>query len=543
MTKSGSSTGFDGLDHRDQRLAGTGQFVNTQFSLEPPDQGLCVGNGYVLEAVNTAFEVFGSDGTSLTAPEAFNQFYGLAPEINRSTGVRGDFTSDPKCEFDSATGRWFMTMLQADAPGTLPSCGSAFGLPPCSRAHILIAVSQTGDPRGAWNTFSIDATDDGLNGTPNNSSATIVCPCFGDQPLLGMNADAVFISTNEYGTPTAANTNPSNPENGAQIYSVSKSQLEGAASGSPPTVVHLNVGAMPMPSGDCCAPWDSVQPASSPAGAQPTVGYEYFLSSFTNNTGSSQAINAWVVTGTGSLQTANPNLSIQRTQVSSEAYVDDLPVSSPGTGGITDTQRGTTDTSLWPLGTALGDSLGQINANDVRMNQVVYANGKLWSGVNTALSSAGAVTRSGIAYFVVLPTLAHGRLHAVMLHQGYVAVNGDSALFPSVGVNADGHGAIGFSVVGPDYYPSAAYIRIDNGGNLVGNIVISGAGTAPDDGFTQYPQETGGLPPVGRWGDYSAAVADADGSIWMAAEYINVSPTRPRTLLANWGTFITHIGP
>src|ERR1700737_3865460 len=27
--------GFDGLDHRDQRLAGTGAFVNTQFSLEP----------------------------------------------------------------------------------------------------------------------------------------------------------------------------------------------------------------------------------------------------------------------------------------------------------------------------------------------------------------------------------------------------------------------------------------------------------------------------------------------------------------------------
>ena len=26
---------------------GTGQYVNTQFSLEPPDQGLCVGNGFV----------------------------------------------------------------------------------------------------------------------------------------------------------------------------------------------------------------------------------------------------------------------------------------------------------------------------------------------------------------------------------------------------------------------------------------------------------------------------------------------------------------
>src|SRR6266446_4368164 len=36
--------GFDGLNHRDQRLAGTGAFTNSQFSLEPPDQGFCVGN-------------------------------------------------------------------------------------------------------------------------------------------------------------------------------------------------------------------------------------------------------------------------------------------------------------------------------------------------------------------------------------------------------------------------------------------------------------------------------------------------------------------
>src|SRR5205823_6720036 len=37
-------SGFNGLTHRDQRLAGTGQYANSQFSLEPPDQALCVGN-------------------------------------------------------------------------------------------------------------------------------------------------------------------------------------------------------------------------------------------------------------------------------------------------------------------------------------------------------------------------------------------------------------------------------------------------------------------------------------------------------------------
>src|SRR5437868_4752704 len=34
---------FNGLTHRDQRFAGTGLYANTQFSTEPPDEGLAAG--------------------------------------------------------------------------------------------------------------------------------------------------------------------------------------------------------------------------------------------------------------------------------------------------------------------------------------------------------------------------------------------------------------------------------------------------------------------------------------------------------------------
>jgi hypothetical protein len=44
---------FEGLNHRDSRLA----FGGNQFSGEPADQGLCVGNGYLLETVNSALRV------------------------------------------------------------------------------------------------------------------------------------------------------------------------------------------------------------------------------------------------------------------------------------------------------------------------------------------------------------------------------------------------------------------------------------------------------------------------------------------------------
>ena len=535
VTTSGSVTGFDGLDHRDQRLAGTGIYTNTQFSLEPPDQGLCVGNGFVVESVNTAFQVFDVKGTALTSPQAFSQFFGLNPEVVRSNPpVFGDFISDPKCNYDVATNRWFMTLLQFDAPGQC-LVGPFNSLVPCGRAHTLIAVSASGDPTGAWNAFAIDATDDGLNGTPNHSNSLIQCPCFGDQPLLGMNADSVFISTNEYGAATAANTDPANPEFGAQIYAISKSRLENPTAAAPPYAVHIDAGATPLPAGDCCAPFDSIQPATSPTAGSQSRNLEYFLSSFTNSTTANHAINTWVVTGTRSLSTNTPAIDLHRVQLRSETYVDDLPIANPGTGAIAVDQK----TGPNPLGQALGLPLGQINANDDRMNQVVYADGRLWSGVDTALqSTSGGPARSGIAYFVVQPSFDDGALSAEMDHQGYVTVKGNSTLFPSIGVTPDGNGAIAFSVVGPDYFPSAAYVRITSDGSLSGNIVIAGAGVGPDDGFTQYPPETGIPSTVGRWGDYSAAVATPGGSIWMAAEYIT---PRPRTVLANWGTFVYHI--
>lgn len=43
---------FQGLNFHDQRFANGGN----QFSVEPPDQGLCAGNGFVLETVNDVLQ-------------------------------------------------------------------------------------------------------------------------------------------------------------------------------------------------------------------------------------------------------------------------------------------------------------------------------------------------------------------------------------------------------------------------------------------------------------------------------------------------------
>ena len=238
----GAATGFNGLSHLDQRNAGTGIYMNTQFSLEPPDQGLCVGNGFVVEPINLAFAVYNESGRRLTAVTALNQFYKRSPAIDphHHAGL-GDFLSDPKCYWDPVGHRFIQTILEMDAPGPFN------GLPAFQRSHVLVAVSQTGNPTGAWNLYSIDTSDDGLNGTPAHTG----CPCLPDQPLLGANRDGVFIDTNEF------QNNPSFFFNGGQIYALGRAALESGASSV--VFAHLDVGT--VPTGDANLPfWGSIQP-------------------------------------------------------------------------------------------------------------------------------------------------------------------------------------------------------------------------------------------------------------------------------------------
>jgi hypothetical protein len=501
----GAATGFNGLSHFDQRNAGTGIYANTQFSLEPPDQGLCVGHGFVLESVNLALAVYTENGTRLTAPTALNQFYKRSPAINRVTGVTGDFLSDPKCYWDPVGQRFIQTILEVDAPGVFN------GTDPVNGTHVLIAVSQTSNPTGSWNLYSVDTTDNGANGTPAHTG----CPCLPDQPLLGANRDGVFINTNEF------QNNTNFFFNGGQLYALGRAALESGAS----SVVfdHLDVGT--VPTGDANLPrWGSIQPSQS---VNPRSGTELLMTGgpediFQNNAPLDNRIAAWALTGTRSLGSSHPSLQLSHQVLTSEAY--GLPINTGATQ-----KPGPT-----PLGTSLGEPLEKINANDSRMNQVVDLNGVLFGGVNTTVTSASGPSRVGIAYFAVGAVGTPFGTFAHILHQGYVAVNGENVLFPSIAVNRFGVGAMAFTLSGPGFFPSAAYVRFALG-RAIGPIHVSGPGALPEDGFTGYAAFGGNG--VARWGDYSAAVY-GDGAIWMGNEFI---PNTPRTQLANWGTFLSRL--
>jgi hypothetical protein len=483
---------FNGLSHRDQRMAGTATYANSQFSTEPPDTSLAVGNGFVLQGVNAALAIYEAQtGVLRRGPTALNQFFRLKPEIDRSTGSYGDYTSDPRSYYDSQAQRWFLTVV---AITTDPQSGSFTG-----PTRLLIAVSETNDPTQAWRLYALDTTHDGTRG----------CPCFGDQPLIGADSHGIFITTNAFSLREGFA--------GVQIYAASKELL---AQGAAPGIVHWN--GPTLPGG---FPF-TVQPAM-PAGfssGDATHGVEYFVSVADVRNMLDRRLAVWALTNTASLADAVPALQLRSAIVGSEAF-----------GVPPDAQQKTGNSEL---GRLVSEKQAFLATNDQRMQQAVFADGKLWSALTTIVAIGNDPTpHSGIAYFVLIPSVgAQGTLKVELFRQGYIAVANADLFYPALSVGATGQGAIAFTLTGADYFPSAAYSPLTPEG--AGDVQLLAAGTSTYDGFSGYKYFGDGG--SGRAGDYSAATIDEHGSIWIASEYI---PSGPRTLLANWGTFIAQIAP
>jgi hypothetical protein len=586
--------GFQGLNHYQQRFARGGN----QFSVEPPDQGMCVGNGYVVEAVNDVLNVYSAatgasslpDNTATNIVSGFprnvnhavdlNSFYGYAPAIDRAHGnVRGPFVTDPSCLYDAQTQRFFVVVLTLEV---VPTSGAFTTV-----NHLDIAVSQTSNPTGDWNIYRTDVTNDGTNTGGANPG-----PFLGDYPHIGADANGFYITTNAY--PWCCNG-----FSGAQIYAYSKAQL--AAGAATVQMQHIDSSGMvnaPSEAGST-QPGFTLWPSQSPGTSQFSLannGTEYFLSSNaadeaqkpvsgTAGTRTSNQLIVWTLSNTASLNTATPALSLSNKILTVGQYGVPPKQQQPSSGTAPDTSvpqghclndettllfDGTT-TGCWKLlvgATAHAQGAEVVaspDSNDTRMQQVMYANGKLWGALDTALNPDSGPQRAGIAWYIVNPSVGS------IVKSGYLGATGYDFTYPAVGVTAAGRGVMAFTATGNTLNPSAAYAPIDaNAGVGAWNVVNGGTGAAADDGFSGYKQTRFPNPIRSRWGDYGAAAVDGN-SVWIASEYIggscnytdwggpfffggsgdNILGTcggashgpGPRSASANWSTRISKLTP
>lgn len=489
-----SYSNFAGLDALDSDMVNPG----AELGIEPPDQGLCVGDGMVVEIVNLAFATYDMSGNLQPPMIDLNTLFGVSP---------ADFLSDPRCYYDKPSKTFFLTVTDLGASDPTNHIWSM-------TSSLRIAVMPAGG--STINLYKIDSTD------PGNP----LCPCFEDQPLLGADEYGIYISGNEFPLSSVSLTD------GALIFAINKSDLIAGGAAGAATFASYTFAY-------------SVQPAVPAQGVFDTSnnGTEYLMSSLDFSATSDDRIALWAITNTCGIPSGNGGAACNLTPQLSDPTI--IKTMSYGLPSQAQQKRG-----VFPVGQWARNRFETIDSGDDRMQQVVFAGGKLYAGLTTLLKVEGR-PHTGILYFIVRPSVSAGAPIADSITAGYAALAGADLYYPSIAVNTNGSAVMAFSMSGPRHFPSSAYMPLT--GDLGAPAIhISRPGGAPYDGISGYPKYGGG--PPARWGDYSAAFADDNGNLWIASEYTGPSCKKREWLLdpthtcwgtrgeyANWATNIGEI--
>src|SRR5260370_13068535 len=204
---------------------------------------------------------------------------------------------------------------------------------------MLMAVSTTSDAAGAFNFFAIDVTDTGFG----------LGPCLGDQPLLGANADGLYISTTHFSF-----------TNGFQTPLVLATDTPRLAANTPGPLISFQ--GLTQAEG----PGFSVHPAMNTNTASSNIngGPEFFRSSLDFTGTADDRISVWALTNTSSLRNNTPTLSLENIVIQTEIYGQ--PPSATQKSGAT------------PLATLLASPEELLASNDDLMNEVYFSQAKLF---------------------------------------------------------------------------------------------------------------------------------------------------------------------
>jgi hypothetical protein len=466
----------------------------------PPDMAVAASPQYVLQGVNTQFEV--TDGAGQVQPGwpvSAQQFFGI-PNVTNPDGTPCDvahlsqpFLSDPRAFYDPVSGRFWAAMLQVEnALGIAPDCPF--------KSVYFIAVSQTSDPRGSWNVYEFNMSQDGQFAA--------------DFTQIGLNGDAVYFSGNMFGP-------PSGPNGGfyAEVFEANKADME-AGQGGFMADGFFNLQAA-GPASATTGPFiaDTVQPALNVDGSG--GGDQVFLDTID---GPDPVTGHFCGFFGGGADDACSGVILWR-------------MSNPighDSGGPAPTLTGTlapTMPFVFPSAADQPACSMCVDANDLRIGATpVVRNGVAYAAWGTNLSNGMQVVPS-VEWAQV--SLRHPTTSS---QSGYYSLSGDEAAsYPAVMPDSKGGVVMLFDRMGSAVFPETRVIVKHGGSNF------HGLGTLLKAGESSYrPQLCGtGTPPfVCRWGDYSAISFDGQGSIWLAGQYANTLNLAPPQNGRNWGTWI-----
>jgi hypothetical protein len=577
---SGGAIGVNGLNAVDSASQSTNVLG---FDVEPADQGLCAGNGYVVEANNIGeILVF---NTALQRASSVIPLDTLMDLTSRGWSSGGDIS----CVYDHDNGgHWIFTeIVSASTEANQGPYGGCFaGL--ANTCYEGIAVTVGSDPFGPYNVYFLNA-----NYNPSEPGYPYL---FNDFAKIATSRDALLIFYDEFPQVTPGFGGGS--FNGAQEFAIDKNALELGLRvtdhGIPNPAFNVaieNMGLLPTPNGSCGADdqfqlpgiacWFAAIPAHPPDPTQydnSHGGSAFLLATldFFNLGDSRIAIFDW--TGLESLN--SPSCS----SCSQIQFGGQLFSKAPfyfGEGFLAGQKNGPV-----PLGDecgAAGLSVGSpppascpengIATNGDFMTQVSQAQGQVWGATTTAIiqtfaSSGTSEVHQGAVYWTFGTDSFDTSGIFTLTNAGYVSpIHGDLE-FPSIAAEGfsfqdggNGGAIMAFTLSGSSgskaVYPSTAYGRLSSASNgLLKSLVnVVDQGQSPEDGFLEYQGYPGPTGP--RWGDYSNAIyLPGSGRIYFATNYIEYPNCTgaeftvivgtcggTRDGFANWGTSVNFVVP
>jgi hypothetical protein len=584
-TSAAGATGVKGLNAVDSASLPTNVAIG---DIEPPDQGLCAGNGNVVETNNIGeMMVFNTALARQSGAISLDTLMGLT---NRAWSSGGD----PTCVFDSSNGgHWIFSEFVSASPeasgGPFAGCFAAVA----NTCYEGIAVSQGSSPFGPYWVYFLNA-----NYNPNEPGYPVL---LNDFAKTATTRDAFLLFYDEF--PLNGKGFGGGFFNGAQEYAFDKNALEHGrrvtlANGGPNpnfNVAIENMGLLATPDGTCAGTagvdcWSAVIPAQAAdsgqwdnhlGGSGFMVGALDFESFFGNPSAGDNRVAAFDWTGLKNLN-SNGCRTCSGVNFGGQVFTGQ-PYYGPenifGVGNLAPQKAGPI-----PLGeqcTAAGAATqpcpeGLINPNADNMTQASQAQGQLWSALDTEVRQGFATTseiHNGAAYWVIDTKSFDRTGQFTMTNQGYVSAAHEDLEMPAMageGTGGNGKAIMLFTLNGNGgpssadrggFFPSTAYGRLTSGSlGLSGSVInIADLGRSPQDGFTEYqPFPTPTSPPRPRWGDYSWGIYLPDGSdrLYFANEYIQFPNCTgsaftltigtcggTRDGFANWGTSVNYVVP
>lgn len=149
---------------------------NSPFLVEPPDPNIDVGPNHIVQLVNITLAVYDKAGNRTFGPVNINtlwQDFGVGSGDPVTPVCAASNIGDPIVQYDQLADRWLISQFAfAGAPAFLP-VGPYFE---------CVAISQTGDPLGAYNRYEFHISD----------------TLFDDYPKFGVWPDAYYMSINQF---------------------------------------------------------------------------------------------------------------------------------------------------------------------------------------------------------------------------------------------------------------------------------------------------------------------------------------------------------